>query len=540
MRSDPGRDVDFKILRCVMVNEFLRMNNFSVSGDWFARTAKLAVPSRQELNGDDENSMRYVEDFYQAEDGMRLGVYQSMQASDEKPPVMVFVGGLGFGGPVPANSWRRYLKNWSPLLVDSRGSGRSVPFAATHQSEPDLCLNDFEDIQRLAGYQSMGYVGYSFAANYALWMAERSLRAGRKVPFVAVTSPVLCTGDRTWCFNRLRNEYVGPPEIQQRLQETWKEMIAPVDEAPFARVEDAVLNWYDQALNDNTSFPKFLDAFIRMANWEATPYNYDLWEPEKVVADLKYAAAIPFDLFVAKLMLGTLDLAVDARQEEGIKDEDERSWLRESMRTVRYVANMKLWIRGWQKNCWLDEKTGILSTLKFLRERKVPALILLNREDPLLPESQAVVWQKAWPEAVRVLDGSGHGLSSPQAQNMFFEFLETRRGRLANADRSRVLRQRNLWALKDLGQAVELLSSDVMAAVCFVVAEGGSKAAMQKSASLVQDVLNDFMRDDVSAMVDAYCDRTESNFDRARMVNDVERILPFVNEKRMYLAGVSR
>lgn len=415
------------------------------------------------------------------------------------PPVIVIVGGLGFGGPVPANGWRSYLPNWNPILVDSRGAGLSYPLGNLIDNTPNRVLDDIEMILTQTGLKEIGFVGYSYAGNLALKAAERAIKNGVNVPFVAATSPVLCTNDRDWCFDSMRSQAQGASP--QDINRAWTALTDRVTFQPGQKTADAVLETYDRLLNRNTNADDFLDAAVRMINWELRPYNCPFYTMDSYKELLRRASLIPVNELLERAMRGEVDIKTMFKDITMAKSDEARAEINESHLALRRLANIKIWTNAWANNCWENPETGLLPTMTFLRNARVPALICINRQDPLLPVGQEKIWQTSWPEAVRVFDVKGHGLADPLVERAFFSYLEQQRAALAKPDNARnvELRTSTRYRETDLRDAVgaviarreEVSSADplAIAAVAFMLSPGSEKGMVAQTANLIVDRL---------------------------------------------------
>ena len=453
-----------------------------MAGYWTPVSKKQVFAGRQSFTeAVNTNNLRtYREVQYKLSDGRSLGMYVRPDFKDNRnPPILVIVGGLGFGGPVAANSWRPYLTNWNPILVDTRGAGNSAPLADPAAVDSNTILEDLEGIVAATGLKEIPILGYSFAGTLGLMLADRLTDAGMTVPFVGTMSPTMCDTDRDWCFDFNKIGQSFPDDAKADAWRRWEQLCALLPSGTDAAPGE-VLNVYTRMLR-NPDPAVSLDAFVRMRMWEDAPYRHldDSFTAASVAgtlqAWLKRGLCVEDYMKAVTTSRGGLDDYFN--DPDMVRDEEDRKQLRAARTLGRYIANMIVWTESWEANCGLGPE-GMLPTLKTLRQKGLPALITQNSGDALVPAGQAARWQSAWPEAVQIIETQGHGVNSEVTREALFTWLEERRlavcGPEATQERLARLQAEDSFK-RDLGDAVKA-NKTVDAAVA-VLSRGDAREA---------------------------------------------------------------
>lgn len=484
-----------------------------LSGVWSPRKAKMQFPASSKSGEGDPLYRQYH--FTPEGGGRRLGVYLRQDFErNPNPPVMVIAGGLGFGGPVAANGWRRYLKNWNPIIVDTRGTGISTPMADNQGWDTMGIVEDLIELQLFFGLREVGKIGYSFAGTLALLMAAELQRAGVKTPFVGALSPTFCQGDVEWCFDfeRIASKMTG--EQYERAQGIWDALVAPLKEGGIAVTPRNILDTYAKVFrcgNPNM----FMDAFIRMRAWEYLPYGFlpDDYGVESVRRDMQRGLkpGKTLDDFLIALMKNEADLTeflVDSEDKTVYQDLPEceidarRAELRQATTLARNIQNEVGWTEGWRHNAGFDPNRGIAPHMAPLDALGRDVFVTLNRDDPLLPTGQAQQWRDALPESrIQMFDVAAHGTDSKAVRNALFEWVEEQRLRLCGPQtqdkRRAAVDNERAWQLDTRG-AIDLSGADIGRAIALMLSTPrGDKDALFRQADSLNASCPDSLQQEV-------------------------------------------
>lgn len=464
------------------------------SGRWAPKKKKQQFPLSKRF-AEQSSIPTYQELSFPTKDGRSLGVYVSPNFKENpNPPIFVIVGGLGFGGPVPANNWRNYLGNWNPILIDPRGSGNSYPMADITGTENGKVLDDLEAVILSTGLREIPIAGYSYAGTLALMLADRLTDLGCSVPFVSAISPTMCDTDRDWCFDYSK---IGPSfsdSVKNVARARWNALAEKLD--GISVTTDSVLHTYARLMRDPNP-NAVLDAFVRMRLWEDAPYMHlnENFNVDSVRATLKKGLKVgktPEDFIygLSQKRISLDEFFKDPKQVPAeLKDsaiDEYRTATRDARTHARYIANIMVWTEAWLGNCGF-ESDGLLPVLKKLQAKNIPALITQNTGDPLLPAGQMQRWLRAWPEAVRALETSGHGLNSDIAKRALFAWTEEKRMALcgpAGVDDRLQRSEAEFWFRRDMGDALTLSAGSVdKASALMATTARGSREALNEAAS---------------------------------------------------------
>lgn len=420
-----------------------------ISGQWSPRKATQQFPQAKQLKSAEQlspyNRKSYDEHRVSTSSGRSMGVYLRQDYTENpNPPIVVIVGGAGFGGTVPANSWHTYLENWNPILIDARGAGNSLPLGDKEAASIDGTTDDFLDVLAQFGISKAGIIGYSFAGTLALSLAGKMNGMGLPVPFVAGISPTMCKGDKEWCFQHDKISGTLRRDVSDIGQARWENLVELVNTEATA---ENVLSTYSQLLrSEDTGMA--IDASVRMNLWEDVPY---LIFPENNFFDAINKGLRPgktLQDFYAELAKGNANLDDFFCSEDEIEnDNTEIDSLRSQYRTSRYMArklvHVLLWTEGWQSNFGFDDQ-GLLPTLENLNASDTCGLITLNSGDPLLPAGQADDVKKTWPTAAQTFEVEGHGLCAPSVCEKVHEWLDQQRLKYCGNDTNALASRKQL------------------------------------------------------------------------------------------------
>ena len=475
-----------------------------ISGAWSPRKAKMQFPPRSKSGEGDPVYRQY---HYTPESGERqLGVFLRQDfATNPNPPVMIIAGGLGFGGPVAANGWRRYLKNWNPIIVDTRGSGISTPVADTGGFDTNAIIQELIELQLFFGLREVGKIGYSFAGTLALLMAAELNKVGMQTPFVGALSPTYCQGDIEWCFDFDRIASKMTPEQRQRAGQIWNDLIAPLEERNIEVSPQAILDTYSGLFRCGDP-AIFMDAFIRMRAWEYLPYGFlpEDYSAETVRRDMERGLqdGKSLDDFLIALMNNEANIyeffinSEDRSAYQGLPESEidqRRAELRQAITLARNIQNEVGWTEGWRMNAGFDQAQGIGGLLSPLEESGENIFVTLNSGDPLLPSDQLAQWRQALPKArMNIFDVAAHGTDSEEVRASLFDWIEQQRvtlcGGEAQEQRRRAVDHERSWQL-DMKGAVQLSGGDMARAIAIMLtSERGDPDALAAQAERIAPV----------------------------------------------------
>jgi pimeloyl-ACP methyl ester carboxylesterase len=456
-----------------------------VSGSWVPRKANLPFAPERKYTSESPGK-KYNEFAFQTstDPNRQLGLYLRDDFSrNDNPPIIVIVGGLGFGGPVPANKWRTYLNGWNPILIDTRGAGNSTPMADKETWKTDATVDDLIEIVQSFGLREVGIAGYSFAGTLAIKLAARMRECDMFPSFVLGISPTLASSDKEWCFDARAILATFDDNLRPMAERRWQNLVAPLVQNGSAPTPDDILGYYAFSFrNPRQSAEKFIEVFARMALWEDAPYQH-LDEQDYTVNFIKKILSKgirpgkSLDEFVACLIEGEsshLDFFYNPEQDlekkikgGSIDPETMRQDWRAALNLARRMSTIIGWIGSWDKNCGLD-KTNVLDTISDLQTSKVDMLLTFNSRDSLLPLDQRVAMAQYDPAIVRLIDTHLHGHEDEAVKRQMFSWLEEKRLSLWKNPRNDDLRLRNRVYELDLTEAVKRSNGDPIRAACIM------------------------------------------------------------------------
>ena len=281
-------------------------------------------------------------------------LYWEVSGNPEGKAAVFLHGGPG-GETSPTHRRLFDPEKYRIVLVDQRGSGRSLP----HASDPDADLStnttwhlvaDLERLREHLGIERWLVLGGSWGSALALAYAEKHPQSVTELILRGIFT--LRTSELDWFYEGRGAEQVFP--------DLWEEFLAPV---PLDD-RDSLITAYSRLLNDPDPAVHG-PAAVAWSTWEASTITL-LQRPDVIAtfASPRYAVAF-------------------ARIEN------------------HYFVN-----RG-----WFDEGQLIRDASRL---KEIPAVIIQGRYDICTPPVTAWDLHRAWPEAVfRMIPDAGHAFDEP-------------------------------------------------------------------------------------------------------------------------------
>lgn len=403
----------------------------SDNGLWIPKTKKEKFPPmRKRIPKKDIELEQY---HLEVKHNRNIAYYIRPQKSNAQyPPILVSNPGLGYGDKIVAGTISKYINGFNPIIADTRDSGNSTPKNTysdnRNKDGKSIYKYDLLSLQEKTGYKEMSYMGGSFGGTISISAAAEALRQGYKIPFFAVSAPTICQGDIEieWMFKKV--PYEGPAEYTDCLSKAHNNLLQLADDKNPINI----VKMYDLLLNDNDDKSSFLEALVRMRNYERGLFNVKPISKEDVINILSNGTNRSCDFVLEKIINNTLDIDRDI-EEIDFHDNQQKKKRSEFLSLYRYINYIKVWVNSWIDNHGFS-KDEILNDIICLQENNVSGLILIDKYDPYLPTKQFDDLNKLISPngsiKLEITEERTHNLRGEKAKDIFFRYLEKMRWEL--------------------------------------------------------------------------------------------------------------